>query len=46
MATQLQSHIPEILEHEKHERTNGNIWAFIMVVAAVFVVIAIALALR
>ena len=46
MATQMQSHIPEILAHEKHERTNGNVWAFIMVLAAVFVVIAIALAIR
>ena len=46
MATQLQSHLSEIAEHEKHERATGSVWAFLLVVAAVLIVIAIALAVR
>lgn len=46
MATHLPSHFPEIAEHEKQERTTGSVWTFVFVVAALFVVIAIALAVR
>lgn len=46
MATHLHSHIPEIIEHEKHERTASSVWAFLMVLAALGIVIAIALSIR
>ncbi|HEY4055862.1 MAG TPA: hypothetical protein VGM39_04610 [Kofleriaceae bacterium] len=40
------THIPEILAHEKHERAMGNVWALLLVIAAVAIVVALALSIR
>jgi hypothetical protein len=41
-----QTHFPEILAHEKHQRAMSNVWALLLVIAAIAIVIAVAISIR